>query len=225
MDPLEGYKSIGQGCKTMDGDRCILPWIDSADGLKYDGCKQRPGGMSWCPSQVNMTGHFIESQGHVWGHCEDDCPVTKGKPEPINDGTVYPDIEFLWNLVIIVCSFFQACLTNLDESCIFPFTYAANGKTYTSCALTPGRSGWCPITVGDGNVFREGVDNFGSCKKSVCPETEGRYEASKDPALKDMAVIYQSYVEYEEQKKTIMRHGGDFRLEIIKVGKLAQFHM
>ena len=78
---------LGMSCQTHEGAKCIFPWIDSGDGLKYKGCKQEGKGLAWCPNQVNLTGHFMETEGHLWGTCSKNCPISQGIGEPVNDGT------------------------------------------------------------------------------------------------------------------------------------------
>ena len=73
-------------CRTVVGERCIFPWIDSSTGLSFKGCRASNGG-SWCPTQVNLTGHFMQSI-HSWNFCGALCSISDGQRSHINDGNV-----------------------------------------------------------------------------------------------------------------------------------------
>ena len=74
----------------------MLPWVDAASGLKYEGC-QTNGKGAWCPTQVNLTGFFHEGV-HSWDFCGHNCIDSVGTSTDINAG-IFP-LHLVTNLYI-----------------------------------------------------------------------------------------------------------------------------
>lgn len=80
----------GPTCVTRGGVDCMLPWVDTASGLKYEGCQSSNMG-AWCPTEVNLTGFFKE-ETHAWDICGQNCIESFGTQTVINAGNVTFDI-------------------------------------------------------------------------------------------------------------------------------------
>ena len=170
------------------------------------GCQASNEG-SWCPTQVNLTGHFKHGI-HSWNFCGDFCSISDGQRAPINDGNLGKYGQILSLKIIIL-----GCSIDIDEPCLLPFIDASSGKTYNGCAQTPfiRTDTWCPTSLGDDGVFRMEENWYIRCLPEMCGISPGELITPFPHELEYLHNIYLDYAETQETLHKISQNGGRAR--------------
>jgi len=136
-------------CTTLDGDRCIFPFVYK--NLTYTKCTYTDSPTSWCAIAVDRgTDEVITNR---WGDCLVSSPRSSCPEEALN---------------------VPSCTTvggpDQGKPCIFPFRH--NGVTYRECSVA-GLNGtaWCSTRVNNDGEHLAGQGLYGICPTS-CPGGE-----------------------------------------------------
>ena len=64
----KSYFSLGDGCRTVAGQKCILPF--NYEGTTYSECTSVDNDQPWCAYEVDSEGNLVEGE---WENCGNTC--------------------------------------------------------------------------------------------------------------------------------------------------------
>jgi len=135
-------------CTTLDGDRCIFPFVYK--NVTHLRCTYADSPTPWCATRVDQQSNEVIT--NRWGDCllssqRSSCPA-----ETLN---------------------LPSCTTvsgpDTGKSCIFPFRH--NGVTYKKCTSAGLDQAWCSTKVNSNGEHIGGQGFYGICPTS-CPGGE-----------------------------------------------------